>query len=173
MRTKILAIAALLLTAAQAHAIPQMTIYPYQARQAGSSSVNVGLIVSAATAWHTISVAGGWTVRCAFTSLELNAQQEASNFALLGGASATVYVPSVVPSAYTLPGWSSLPTGSCGHCTHYYKGSARDGSARISFGAGVNFQLTLGGEPNIANTSTFEFCRGGRPQCCTDGCSLD
>jgi hypothetical protein len=172
MRTKILMIAALLLTAAQAQAIPELAIYPYQARQAGAGSVSAGLIVSAATAWHTISVAGGWTIRCGFTPLELNAQQEASDSRLLGGASATVYVPAVVPSTYTLPGWSNLTTASCGHCTHYYKGSARDGSARIAFGAGVNFQLTLDGQPNVANTSTFQFCRGGRPVCCTDRCFI-
>jgi hypothetical protein len=173
MKTKVLTIGALLLTASQAHAIPDMSIYPYQARHTGGGNVSVGLIVSAATPWHTVSVAGGWTIRCGFTPLELNAQREASAFAPFGGASATVYVPSVVPSTYLIPGWSNLTTASCGQCTHLYKGSARDGSARISFGAGVNFQLTLDGEPNIANTSTFEVCRGGRPQCCTDGCSLD
>jgi hypothetical protein len=172
MRTRILMIAALLLTAAQAQAIPDIRIYPYQARQAGNGSVAVGLIVSAVTAWHTISVAGGWTIRCGFTNLELNAERADSAFSPLGGASLTVYVPTVVPSTYTLPGWSSLPTASCGQCTHRYKGSARDGSARIAFGAGVNFQLTLDGEPNVVNTSTFEFCRGGQPVCCTDGCYI-
>jgi hypothetical protein len=172
MRKSILIIAALLLAAAQAEAAPTIRIYPYQARQSGSGSVAAGLMVSAETAWHTISVAGGWTIRCGFTSLELTAERAESAFSPLGGASMTVYVPSVVPSTYTLPGWSSLPTGSCGHCTHQYKGSARDGPARIAVGTGVNFQLTLDGEPNVANTSTFEFCRGGRPVCCTDGCYI-
>jgi hypothetical protein len=173
MRTRILMSAALLFAAAQAQAVPTIAIYPYQARQAGNGSVSAGLIVSAVTPWHTITVAGGWTIRCGFSSLELTAERADTAFDPRGGASMTVYVPTVVPSTYTLPGWSSLPTASCGHCTHQYKGSARDGLARLSFGAGVNFQLTLDGEPNVANTSTFEFCRGGRPQCCTDGCSLD
>jgi hypothetical protein len=173
MKTRILTIAALLLAAAQTYAAPQLAIYPYQARQAGNANVSAGLIVSASTVWHALTVAGGWTVRCGFSSLELTAERADSVFAPLAGASLTVHVPAVVPSTYTLPGWSSLPTASCGHCTHQYKGSARDGLARISFGAGFNFQLTLDGEPNVANTSTFEFCRGGRPQCCTDGCSLD
>jgi hypothetical protein len=173
MRAKMLTIAGLLLATTQAQAIPTIAIYPYQARQSGATNVSAGLIVSATTAWHTITVAGGWTIRCGFTNLELNAQQAASAFSVLGGASTTVYVPTVVPSTYQVPGWSSLPTASCGQCTHYYKGSARDGSARIAVGAGVNFQLTLDGEPNVGNTSTFQFCRGGRPQCCTDGCSLD
>ena len=173
MRTKILMIAALLFTAVQAQATPQLAIYPYQARQAGNSGVSAGLIVSASTVWQALTVAGGWTIRCGFSSTELTAERADSVFFALAGASLTVHVPAVVPSTYTLPGWSSLPTASCGQCTHYYKGSARDGLARISLGAGVNFQLTLDGEPNIANTSTFQFCRGGRPQCCTDGCSLD
>ena len=172
MKMKILTIPALLLAAAHAHAAPSLAIYPYQARQAGNGNVSVGLIVSASTVWQMISVAGGWTIRCGFTSLELNAERADTTFAPFGGASMTVYVPTVVPSTYTLPGWSSLPTASCGQCTHLYKGSARDGLARISLGAGVNFQLTLDGEPNIANTSTFEFCRGGSPTCCTDRCFI-
>lgn len=173
MKTKILTIAALLLAAAQTQAKPQMSIYPYEGRQSGAANVSAGLIVSGSTVWQVISVAGGWTIRCTFSSLDLTAERADTAFALFGGASMTVFVPTVVPSTYTVPGWSSLPTASCGHCTHQYKGSARDGLARISFGAGVNFQLTLDGEPNVGNTSTFQFCRGGRPQCCTDGCSLD
>lgn len=171
MRTKTLLAAGLLLTCAQVHSAPELTVYPYHGRQNGTSTISAGLIAGASTVWTTVTVAGGWTIQCTFTSGQLNAERSDSSFSVFGGASLSVFVPVVVPSTYQLPGWSNLPTTSCGDCTFYYKALGRDGSGSISAGtAGFNITLTPGAEALYANTSVFQFCRAGQPQCCTPGC---
>lgn len=174
MKTKIAAFAALGLLAAQSHAAPTLNIYTYAGRQVGNSSVSAGLIVSSGTyALGTLTVAGGWTVSCPHTS-QINLERTGGSTNYIPGLhnTATVYVPETVPSTRTLPGWSNIPTASCVDCTFAYKGSAVEASASISVGSGVNFTLPPAAQASLTDQTVFQFCRGGTPQCCTDGCYI-
>jgi hypothetical protein len=81
-------------------------------------------------------------------------------------------VPTTVPSTYLLPGWSNIPASTCVDCTFRTRGSVVSTSASIKFGVGASFMLSPGAERTSDNQFSFQFCRGGRPVCCTDGCTL-
>ena len=177
MKTRILALAALFLLAAQAHATPGLTIYTYPGRQVSSSSVAAGLIVSGGTdgleAIGTLTVGGGWTVSCPYTSpVEVQLARSSTNWIPGRENTLVLYVPTTVPSTYLLPNWSTIPAASCVDCTFRYRGSAVATSASLGFGFGVNFTLIPKAENTLQGQTSFQFCRGGKPVCCTDGCTL-
>jgi hypothetical protein len=177
MTTRTLALAVLLLLAAHAHATPTLSIYTYPGRQVSSSSVSAGVIVSSGTdgveAIGTLTVGGGWTVSCPYTS-PINVQLSNSSTNWIPGRpnTLTLYVPTTVPSTYLLPGWSNIPTARCVDCTFAFRGSAVATSASLGAGLGANFRLSPEAERTVNDQTSFQFCRGGRPVCCTDGCTL-
>jgi hypothetical protein len=177
MKRKLFALAALLLLAAHAHATPTLTIYTYPGRQVSSSSVAAGVIVAGGTdgveAIGALTVGGGWTVSCPYTS-PINVQLSNSITNWIPGRpnTLTLYVPPTVPSTYLLPGWSTIPAASCVDCTFAFRGSAVATSASLGFGLGVNFTLLPKAETTFHSQTSFQFCRGGKPVCCTDGCTL-
>lgn len=144
--------------------------------QSGNSSVTAGLIVEASTDLPLLVVGGGFTISCSTSSLQHTAER-LMTFTGFFGPWAVVQVPQVVPSTYAIPGWSSIPVGSCaGQCVMQYKGEARDETSlqiRVGgTGVGANFTLIPAGEQRAGNSRLINICRSGQPQCCTRGCQL-
>ncbi len=162
--------------AEQAAAIPTLKRVAATFYQAGNGTVNAGLIVEASTSLPVLIVAGGFTITCTTSALPQNVQHR-STFVDFLGPKATLRVPDVVPSAYTIPGWSAIPAGSCGgQCLMQYSAEAKDEtsvSVRVgSAGAGVSFTLIPSGIQSRNNSILINICRSGRPQCCTPMCAI-
>lgn len=143
--------------------------------QAGGSTLNVGLFVEASTSLPVLIIAGGFTITCTSSTLPLTAERRATFTGFLG-VNETLRIPEVIPSTYSVPGWTSIPMGSCGQCVMQYKGEAKDEttlSVRVgNQGVGVNFTLIPAGEQLIGNALLIDVCRLRQRQCCTPLCSI-
>lgn len=144
--------------------------------QSGTSNLVAGLIVEASTDLPVLYVGGGFTISCSMSPLQHSAERFLT-FSDFFGPRGVVQVPAVLPSTYAIPGWSSIPTGTCGgQCVLQYKGEARDETSvqvRVgSSGVGANFTLIPPGQERSGNSILINICRSGRPQCCTRGCQL-
>jgi hypothetical protein len=177
-RLRIFATLSLVLVSGQAAALPTLRLVAPTFNQVSGSngSLNAGLIVEASTDLLVLVIGGGFTITCNTSPLLTTAQRIAS-FSDFFGPHAVLRVPEVLPSTYPIPGWSSIPAGSCnGQCFMQYKGEARDEtslSVRVgSTGVGVNFSLIPAGEQMLGNTAFTNVCRTGRPQCCTPACAI-
>ena len=162
--------------AEQAAAIPTLKRVAATFYQAGNGTLNAGLIVEASTSLPVLVVAGGFTITCTTSPLPQHVQSR-STFVDFLGPKATLRVPEVVPSAYPIPGWSSIPAGSCGgQCLMQYSAEAKDEtslSVRVgSTGAGVSFTLIPSGIQSRDNAVLVTVCRSGQPQCCTPKCAI-
>jgi hypothetical protein len=141
----------------------------------GSATLNVGLLVEASTSLPVLIIAGGFTITCTSSTLPLTAERRATFSGFLG-VNETLRIPQVVPSRYSVPGWTSIPMGSCGQCVMQYKGEAKDEtslSVRVgNQGVGVSFTLIPAGEQLLGNAQLINVCRLPQRQCCTPLCSI-
>ena len=165
-----------LLLSAHAAAVPTLKNTTPIFYQSGNGTLAAGLIVEASTSLPVLIISGGFTITCTTSTLPQTAERVAT-FSGLFGVSESLRIPNVVPSTYSIPGWSSIPTASCGgQCVMQYKGETRDEtslSVRIgNQGIGVNFTLIPAGEQSAGNAVLVNICRSGQPQCCTRGCQL-
>ena len=173
---RVIATLSCLLLSGHAAAIPILKNVTPVFYDSGNGTLNAGLIVEASTSLPVLIIAGGFTITCTSGSLPQTAERYAT-FTGFFGISESLRIPSVVPSTYSIPGWSSIPAGSCsGQCVMQYKGETRDEtslSIRIgNQGIGANFTLIPAGEQADGNAILINVCRSGQPQCCTRGCQL-
>jgi hypothetical protein len=166
----------LLLLAGQAAAIPTLkSVTPTFSHTGSNSSLNAGLVVEASTSLPVLIIAGGFTITCTTSTLPLSAEGR-QTFSGFFGVNQLLRIPAVVPSSYPVPGWSSIPMGSCGQCVMQYKGEAKDEtslSVRVgNQGAGVTFTLIPAGEQLLGNAQLIDVCRLRQRQCCTPLCSI-
>ena len=178
MNTCIRALAALslILLSGHAAAIPTLkSVTPTFFQNGNNSTLNAGLTVEASTSLPVLIIAGGFTITCTSSSLPLNAQDRATFSGFLG-VQQTLRIPTVVPSTYAIPGWTSIPMGSCGQCVMQYTGEAKDEtslSVRVgNQGVGVSFTLIPAGEQLRGNTALIDICRLRQRQCCTPMCAI-
>lgn len=144
--------------------------------QGGNGILNVGLIVQASSSLPVLIIAGGFTITCTTSSLPQTAERRTTIVDFFG-PKGSLRIPEVVPSTYSIPGWSSIPAGTCsGQCIMQYKGEARDEtslSIRVgNAGVGASFTLIPAGEQSKGDSVHTNVCRSGTPQCCTPGCSI-
>jgi hypothetical protein len=166
----------ILLVSGHASAIPVLMQYIVTFSNSGSS-LAAGLTIDARTTdAPRLVVAGGYTIRCGSSSLEIVAE----NHSTLTGFTASriaITVPVVSPAGYPVLGWSSIPAASCTQCAMQHKYQVRDETTTTASigiaGTGVNFTLVPTGEIGATDTAVLSnVCKGGTPQCCTPGCSL-
>jgi hypothetical protein len=161
---------------AHAAAIPNLKSVTPTFYQSTNGNLHAGVIVEASTDLPVLVVGGGFTITCTTSSLPQTAERVETSVDFFG-PNMKLLIPPVVPSAYPIPGWASVPTGTCtGQCAMQYTGEARDEtdlSVRVgNQGVGVNFTLIPAGEARLANTMLTDVCRQPRRQCCTPGCVI-
>lgn len=166
----------LALLAGQAAAVPTLKSITPIFYQAGNGSLNAGMIVEGSTSLPVLIIAGGFTITCTTSVLPQTSERRAT-FSGFFGISKSLRIPETIPSTYPIPGWSSIPAGSCGgQCVMQYKGQVKDEtslSVRVGDqGLGANFTLIPAGEQSAGNPILIDICRSGTPQCCTRGCQL-
>jgi hypothetical protein len=171
---RVLATLGCVLLSGHAAAVPTLKNVTPIFYQSGNGTLNAGLIVEASTSLSVLVIAGGFTITCTTSTLPQTADRRAT-FTGFFGINESLRIPSVVPSTYTIPGWSSIPAGSCaGQCVMQYKGETKDASnlsVRIgNEGIGATFTLIPPGEQSTGNAVVINVCRSGQPQCCTRGC---
>jgi hypothetical protein len=172
----VLATLSLAVLAGPAAAVPTLKKVTPTFYQAGNGRLAAGLIVEASTSLPVLVLAGGFTITCTTGSLPQTAERRFT-YTSFFGPNETLTIPEVVPSTYSIPGWSSIPAGTCGgQCVMQYKGEAKDEtslSVRIgNAGVGVTFTLIPAGEQMTGNAVLANICRAGRPQCCTPMCVI-
>ena len=175
-RLRIFATLACVLLSGHAAAVPTLKNVTPIFYQSGNGNLNAGLIVEASTSLPVLIISGGFTITCTTSTLPQTAERFATFTGFLG-VNESLRIPNVVPSTYSIPGWSSIPTGSCGgQCVMQYKGETRDEtslSVRVgSQNVGANFTLIPAGQQSVGNAMLVTICRSGQPQCCTRGCQL-
>lgn len=173
---RVLATLGCALLSGHAAAVPTLKNVTPVFYQSGNGTLNAGLIVEASTSLPVLIIAGGFTLTCTTSTIPQTTERRAT-FTGFFGIKESLRIPDVVPSAYSIPGWSSIPAGSCGgQCLMQYRGEARDEtslSVRIgNQGAGATFTLIPAGEQSAGNPILINVCRSGQPQCCTRGCQL-
>lgn len=170
-----LAALSLMLLSGHAAAIPTLKSVVPTFHQSANGTLNAGLTVEASTSLPVLIIAGGFTITCTSSTLPQTAERRAT-FTGFVGISETLRIPQVIPSTYPIPGWSSIPMGSCGQCVMQYKGEAKDEtslSVRVgNQGVGVNFTLIPSGEQLIGNAQLIDVCRLRQRQCCTPLCAI-
>jgi hypothetical protein len=176
MITCVLAALGLAAVAGQAIANPTLRRVQPTFYQNGNGNLLAGLIVEASTDLPVLVIAGGFTISCTTSPLPQTADRRAT-FVDFFGPHETLSIPEVVPSSYPIPGWSSIPPGTCaGQCVMQYKGEAKDEtslSVRIgNSGVGVGFTLIPTGQQVLGNAVLANICRSGRPVCCTPKCAI-
>jgi len=178
MNTCMRALAALGLMLLSGHAAAVATlksVVPTFHQSASGSTLNAGLAVEASTSLPVLIIAGGFTITCTSSTLPQTAERRAT-FTGFMGISETLRIPQVIPSTYLIPGWSSIPMGSCGQCVMQYKGEAKDEtslSVRVgNQGVGVNFTLIPAGEQLVGDVRLIDICRSRQRQCCTPLCAI-
>jgi len=175
-RLRIFATLACVLLSGHAAAVPTLKNVTPIFYQSGNGNLTAGLIVEASTSLPVLIISGGFTITCTTSTLPQTAERRATFTGFLG-VNESLRIPDVVPSTYSIPGWSSIPAASCGgQCVMQYKGETRDEtslSVRIgNQGVGANFTLIPAGEQSVGNAILVNICRSGQPQCCTRGCQL-
>jgi hypothetical protein len=175
-RLRVFATLACVLLSGHAAAVPVLKNVTPIFYQSGNGSLTAGLVVEASTSLPVLVIGGGFTITCTTSTLPQTADRLATFTGFLG-VHESLLIPNVVPSAYPIPGWSSIPAGSCGgQCVMQYKAETRDEtslSIRIgNQGIGANFTLIPAGEQSAGNALLVSICRSGQPQCCTRGCQL-
>jgi hypothetical protein len=164
------------LLSGHAAAVPELKNVTPIFYQSGNGALSAGLIVEASTDLSVLIIAGGFTITCTTSTLPQTAEARATYTGFFG-IRQSLRIPQIVPSGYSIPGWSSIPAGSCGgQCVMQYKGETRDEtslSVRIGDqGIGASFTLIPAGEQMLGNATLIDICRSGQPQCCTRGCQL-
>jgi len=164
----------LALVSGHAAAVPTLKSVTPIFYQSGNGTLNAGMIVEGSTSLPVLIIAGGFTITCTTSVLPQTSERRATFTGFLG-ISKSLRIPETIPSAYSIPGWSSIPAGSCGgQCVMQYKGQVKDEtslSVRIGDqGVGASFTLIPAGEQSAGNPILIDICRSGQPQCCTRGC---
>lgn len=175
-RMRVFATLSLALACGQAAALPTLrSVLPTFNQTGANGGLNVGLIVEASTDLLVLVIGGGFTITCNTSLLTLSAERFES-YSDFFGPREVLRIPQVVPSTYPIPGWSDLPTGSCGQCVMHYKGQARDEtslSVRVGgTGIGANFTLIPAGEASMSDSLLTNVCRLRQRQCCTPLCAI-
>jgi hypothetical protein len=173
-RLRVFAPLACVLLSGHAAAVPTLKNVTPIFYQSGNGNLTAGLIIEASTSLPVLVIGGGFTITCTTSTLPQTAERLAT-FTGLFGISESLRIPDVVPSTYSIPGWSSIPAGSCGgQCVMQYKAETRDEtslSVRVgSQNVGANFTLIPAGEQSVGNAVLVNICRSGQAQCCTRGC---
>ena len=173
--TRALAALSLMLLSAHAAAVPILKSVTPTFHTGGNSTINAGVVVQASTSLPVLIIAGGFTITCTSSSLPQTAERRAT-FTGFFGINESLLVPEVLPSTYAIPGYTSIPTGSCAQCVMQYKCEAKDEtslSVRIgNQGVGASFTLIPAGEQLIGNAQVIDVCRLRQRQCCTPLCSI-
>jgi hypothetical protein len=173
---RVLATLTLAVISAQAAAIPTLKTITPTFFHSGTGNLQTGLVVEASTDLLVLVIAGGFTITCNTSTLQQKADR-LQTYSSFFGPDERLQIPEVIPSAYPIPGWASIPEGTCGgECIMEYKGEARDEtslSVRVgSAGAGVSFTLIPQGIQSRSNTILRNICRASRPKCCTLTCAI-
>jgi hypothetical protein len=173
---RVFATLACVLLSGHAAAVPTLKGVTPIFYQSGNGSLTAGMIVEASTSLPVLIIGGGFTITCTTSTLPQTAERRATFSGFLG-ITESLRIPDVVPSTYSIPGWSSIPAGTCGgQCVMQYKAETRDEtslSIRVgNQGIGANFTLIPAGEQSVGNAILVNICRSGQPQCCTRGCQL-
>jgi hypothetical protein len=166
----------LILAAGPASAIPVLIRVAPSFFHTGTGNLNTSLIIEASTSLPVLVIGGGFTIACNTSTLQQKAQRM-QTYSSFFGPHETLRVPAVVPSTYPIPGWASIPEGSCtGECTLEYTAETRDEtslSIRVgSTGLGANFTLIPQGLQSTGDTILRNICRASRPKCCLSTCSI-
>lgn len=171
-----LAALGLMLPAGHAAAIPVLkNVTPTFHQNGNNSSVSAGVLVEASTSLPVLILAGGFTITCTSSSLPQMAERR-STFTGFVGINASLRIPEILPSSYTVPGWSNIPIDNCGQCVMQFKGEAKDEtslSVRVgNQGVGASFTLIPPGEQLVGNALIIDVCRMRQRQCCTPLCAI-
>jgi len=166
----------LALMASQANAIPEWIETTPTFGQVNNSTIQATLVVKAKAPRPMLGVGGGFSIRCAGSTLVAEPVEKLDAYDFFG-PELTVNVPTPLTSGYyTIPGWSSIPAGTCnGQCSMTWKAEAVDSVLAFSAstqGVGATFTLLPAGGLVRGNTIIRDICRSGTPQCCTPGCQL-
>jgi hypothetical protein len=112
----------------QASAIPVLMQYIVIFSNSGDT-LGAGLSIDAMTTdTSRLIIAGGFTIRCSYSSLQIDAE----NHSLLTGFTQVRFVvkvpgpPALSPSSYPVLGYSQIPAASCADCTMTHHWEARD-----------------------------------------------
>jgi hypothetical protein len=171
---------AILLASGRVSAEPEFTTFDVNFSQQGTTnSLSVSMVFRAFSTMRYLALGGGFTVRCnQSTTGQINAKNLGQRIG--AGTSVQVLVPAT-PTAYGVPGYSSMPTATCANCTITWVARAIDAffeqTPSLS-GEGAFFTMSPWTENILVQTnetsgSTYDqVCRGGQPQCCTPGCSI-
>jgi hypothetical protein len=175
-RLRVLATLSLVLVSGQAAAIPTLHRVQPTFNQAGSTGgVNAGLIVEASTSLPVLVIGGGFTITCNTSSLQHHAERFRT-YSDFFGPHEVLLIPDVVPSVYSVPGWTNVLAGACAECVMHYKGEARDEtslSIRVgSAGMGASFTLIPEGEVSKSDSLLTSACKFRQRQCCTPLCAI-
>jgi hypothetical protein len=173
---RVFATLTLILAAGPASAIPVLRSTTPFFFHTGTGNLNTSLIVEASTSLPVLIIAGGFTITCNTSSLQQTADRR-QTFSSFFGPKEVLRIPEVTPSTYPIPGWASIPEGTCGgECVMQWKGEARDEtslSIRVgNAGVGAGFALIPAGEQSTGNAILRTICRASRPKCCTPTCSI-
>jgi hypothetical protein len=178
---RILVALSLVAISSQAAAIPFIkTVNTTFRQQAADGTLRAGMAIEAETPLYSLTVGGGFTIRCT-TSSEPQHVQRHDTFTDLFGPNVVVYtVPNTIPSTYLIYGFTGVPVGTCGmaECYMQYKAEAKDGSllgaVSVSLvGLGSSFSLHPAADTSVQNpVPRVSLCRGGVPTCCTPGCAI-
>lgn len=174
--TRVFATLSLILAAGPASAIPVLIRVAPTFFHTGTGNLNTSLIIEASTSLPVLVIGGGFTITCNTSTLQQKAQRM-QTFSSFFGPHETLRIPVVTPSTYPIPGWASIPEGSCGgECTLEYTAETRDEtslSIRVgSTGLGAGFTLIPQGLQSTGDTILRNICRASQPKCCTTTCSI-
>lgn len=170
----------LLFAVGRASAEPEFSTFDFNFTQTGTSnSLNVSMIFRAFSPTRYLALGGGFTVRCSqSTAGQIHAKNLAQRLGF--GVPLQVTVPAGA-SGYSVPGYSSMPTATCASCDITWVTRAIDSffeQAAGIYGDGAFFTMSPWQENILVETNeqsssdVQQVCRGGRPQCCTPGCSI-
>jgi hypothetical protein len=141
-------------------------------------TLGAGLTIDARTTdTSRLVVGGGYTIRCGSSALQIDAK---NNSVTTGFTQVRILVKvpaGLSPTSYPVLGWTNILPASCTQCTMTHTYAARDETTATAsigvMGTGMNFALVPTGEIGTTDTTVLSaVCRGGRPQCCTPGCSI-
>jgi hypothetical protein len=172
-----LAVLSLMFVSAHAMAIPVLDEYVVIFSHS-QGTLGAGLTIKAHTTdTAKLFLAGGYTIKCDSSSVEIKAEHKAATSAFQPNVSLTIKVPALQsPTSYSVPGWTNIERGSCTTCGMQHRWEAADSTdTSVSvglLGTGVNFSLVPTAEVGFGDTAVLgSVCRPVRPpQCCTPGC---
>lgn len=132
-----------------------------------TASVTAGMKVTGKTIFWALSVAGGFTISCEYTTQTIPASTSKYTGSIaprLEPLELSIYVPYTGKGTYTTAGFGSWGTG-CKTCNFVFTASATDGQFTAA-GAGATISFPVSADTK-ADTKTFSMCSTA-PVCPTD-----